>query len=47
MADISVIQLPSGSSYNIKDAWARQAIEGLGNPTHFNSFFRSFKYSYY
>ena len=35
MADISVIQLPSGSSYNIKDAWARQAIEGLGNPTHF------------
>ena len=35
MADISVIQLPSGSSYNIKDAWARQAIQGLGNPTHF------------
>lgn len=35
MADISVIKLPSGSSYNIKDAWARQAIEGLGNPTHF------------
>ena len=35
MADISVIKLPSGSEYNIKDAWARQAIEGLGNPTHF------------
>ena len=35
MADISVIKLPSGSEYNIKDAWARQAIEGLGNPTVF------------
>ena len=35
MADISVIKLPSGSEYNIKDAWARQAIQGLGNPTHF------------
>ena len=35
MSDISVIKLPSGSEYNIKDAWARQAIEGLGNPTHF------------
>ena len=35
MADISKITLPSGSEYNIKDAWARQAIEGLGNPTHF------------
>lgn len=35
MADISVIKLPSGSEYNIKDSWARQAIEGLGNPTHF------------
>ena len=35
MADISVIKLPSGSEYNIKDKWARQAIAGLGNPTHF------------
>ena len=35
MADISVIKLPSGSEYNIKDSWARQAIQGLGNPTHF------------
>lgn len=35
MADISVIKLPSGSEYNIKDTWARQAIQGLGNPTHF------------
>jgi len=29
MADISVIQLPSGSSYNIKDATARSQIETL------------------
>lgn len=35
MADISVIKLPSGSEYNIKDTWARNAIESLGSPTHF------------
>lgn len=28
MADISVIKLPSGNEYNIKDAVARQAIAG-------------------
>lgn len=35
MADISKIKLPSGTEYNLKDAWAREAIEGLGSPTHF------------
>lgn len=35
MADISKITLPSGSTYNIKDVEARQAIAALGNPTHF------------
>jgi len=29
MADISVIKLPSGSDYNIKDAWARQQLEAI------------------
>ncbi len=29
MADISKITLPSGSSYNFKDAWARTQIEAL------------------
>lgn len=31
---ISVVTL-NGQDYDIKDAWARQAIEGLGTPTHF------------
>jgi len=26
MADISTITLPSGTTYNIKDAWARTQI---------------------
>lgn len=29
------ITLPSGSTYDIVDARARELIEGLGNPTHF------------
>ena len=29
MADISKITLPSGTTYNIKDAWARQQIESI------------------
>lgn len=29
MADISVIKLPSGSEYNLKDAWARTQIEAI------------------
>lgn len=33
MADLSVIQLPSGSEYNLKDAWAREKIEALGKST--------------
>lgn len=32
---ISVIKLPTGSEYTIKDAWARQQIAALGSPTHF------------
>lgn len=32
---ISKVKLPSGSEYLIKDAWAREAIEALGSPTHF------------
>ena len=33
MADISKIKLPSGSEYNIKDAYAREQILALGKPT--------------
>ena len=29
MADISVITLPNGTSYNLKDAWARTKIADL------------------
>ena len=29
MADISKITLPSGTTYDIKDAWARQQIESI------------------
>jgi len=32
---ISQIKLPSGTVYDIKDAEARELIEGLGKPTHF------------
>lgn len=35
MADISIITLPDGSSYNVKDAEARAAIAALGNPINF------------
>lgn len=35
MADISVITLPDGSSYDVKDATARAAIAALGTPIHF------------
>lgn len=35
MADISVIKLPSGSEYNIKDAYARELIEELENYTDY------------
>ena len=37
MADISKITLPSGITYDIKDTWARNAIEGFsgGNIIHF------------
>jgi hypothetical protein len=35
MADISKITLPSGTTYDIKDAWSRQQIEALGNYTVF------------
>lgn len=31
---ISIVTL-NGQEYLVKDAWAREAIEGLGNPTHF------------
>ena len=31
MPDISSITLPSGSSYNLKDSWAREAIEAINN----------------
>jgi hypothetical protein len=29
MADISKITLPSGTTYNLKDAWARTQIEAI------------------
>lgn len=29
MADISVIKLPSGSDYNLKDAWAREQLQAI------------------
>lgn len=32
MADISQIKLPSGTTYDIKDAYARSQITALGNP---------------
>lgn len=32
--NISIVVV-NGQQYEIKDAWAREAIEGLGNPTHF------------
>lgn len=31
---ISVVSV-NGQNYEVKDAWAREAIESLGNPTHF------------
>lgn len=31
---ISIVNV-NGVDYEVKDAWAREAIEGLGNPTHF------------
>lgn len=35
MADISKITLPSGTTYNIKDAVARQALDALGNYSYY------------
>ena len=35
MADISKIQLPSGTTYNIKDEVARQAVSGLTGAMHY------------
>ena len=35
MADISKIQLPSGTEYNLKDAWAREQIEALDSYTEY------------
>ena len=32
--NISIVSV-GGVNYEVKDAWAREAIEGLGNPTHF------------
>ena len=29
MADISTITLPSGTTYNLKDAWARTQIQAI------------------
>ena len=34
MKKISIVQV-GGVEYEVKDAWARDAIEGLGSPTHF------------
>lgn len=35
MADISKITLPSGTTYDLKDAWAREAIEALNSTITF------------
>ena len=35
MAYISKVTLPSGQTYDIKDAEARELIQALGSPTHF------------
>lgn len=35
MAEISKITLPSGSTYDIKDATARELISSLGSPTNY------------
>ena len=35
MADISKITMPSGNTYDLKDAWARQQIAGLSNVTRY------------
>jgi len=35
MPDISKITLPSGNTYDIKDATARELISSLGSPTHY------------
>jgi len=35
MAEISKITLPSGTTYDLKDAWARQAIEDLSGYTYY------------
>ena len=37
MADISKIQLPNGSEYNIKDATVRQSISNVGVSSSYNS----------
>ena len=33
MANLSQITLPSGSTYDLKDAWAREKIEALSKST--------------
>ena len=35
MADISKITMPSGNTYDLKDAWARTEISKLSNVTHY------------
>ena len=35
MADISKITMPSGNTYDLKDAWARTQIAGLSNVTRY------------
>ena len=35
MAEISKITLPSGSTYDLKDAWAREAIDTLTSSTNY------------
>ena len=37
MADVSVIELPDGSTYNIKDLTARTAVENVGITSTYNS----------
>ena len=37
MADVSVIQLPNGDSYNTKDAVARIIAENVGITSDYNS----------
>lgn len=35
MADVSILTLPNGTTVNIKDAWARQKIEEMGDFTEY------------